>query len=459
MDSTTESTVLNTDDNSAMNDAMNSAKNGDEFTRRADARRALRNLAPYVLGGLGLLLCGAAIPLFSYWRHKDAPVPAPKPLETVTATVGAVAQTVNASGKLTLYHYVDVGSQLAGQVKDVYVPVGETVKAGRLLLEIVPPPDTARVESTRAQLARLHADLTDQNAQYDFAQLQFQRQTRLMADHATREESLESSRTAMLSSSAKLDAIRAQIQQVEANMKNDEEMRKQSHITAPMSGTVVSLSAHQGQMLSAGQTTLLRIADLSRMTVQARVAEFDVTKLRKGMAAMFSTPGLPGKHWYGKLSQIMPLPIDDSAQQGKPSFYTVLFDVANPDRELMSGMNANVEFVITQTDNAVTIPSCLLLADPELIQPTLDVLDANGAVHARKVVIGLRNQRQTQVIAGLQAGEHIAVTHSDVADCLHAEKTTGKMVQKAIEKAADKGAAMGTDLEAGARADAGAEHS
>lgn len=448
MDSTTQPTVLNPNDNDAMN--------GDKFARRAAARRALRNLAPYVLGGLGLLLCGAAIPLFSYWRHKDLPTPAPKPLETVTATVGAVAQTVNASGKLTLYHYVDVGSQLAGQVKDVYVPVGETVKAGRLLLEIVPPPDTARVESTRAQLARLNADLTDQNAQYDFAQLQFQRQTRLMADHATREESLESSRTAMLSSSAKLDAIRAQIQQVEANMKNDEEMRKQSHITAPISGTVVSLSAHQGQMLSAGQTTLLRIADLTRMTVQARVAEFDVTKLHKGMAAMFSTPGLPGKHWYGKLNLIMPLPIDDSAQQGKPSFYTVLFDVANPDRELMSGMNANVEFVITQTDNAVTIPSCLLQADPELNQPTLDVLDANGAIHARKVVIGLRNQRQTQVIAGLQAGERIAVTHADVADCLRADKGAAKMVQKAPELGAAEGAGAGAGKEPDAGAIAGA---
>src|SRR6185437_536819 len=133
------------------------------------------------------------------------------------------------------------------------------------LVEIKPPPDTAHVEGNRAQLARLHADLTDQNAQYDFAQLQFQRQTRLMADHATREETVESSKTAMLSSAAKLDAIRAQIQQVEAAMKNDEEVRKQSKIESPINGTIVSLAVHQGQMLNPGQNTLLRIADLSRM--------------------------------------------------------------------------------------------------------------------------------------------------------------------------------------------------
>lgn len=421
MDPTSEPSILKS--------TNKTASDGDEFARRTSIKLAVRNFAPYVLGVCGLLLCGAAIPLYSYWRHKDLPPPLPKAPEMVTATIGAVAQTVTASGKLALYHYVDVGSQLAGQVKEVYVPVGETVKAGKLLVEIAPPPDTAHIESTRAQLARLNADLTDQSAQYDFAQLQFQRQTRLMADHATREESLESSRTAMLSSSAKLDAIRAQIQQVEANMKNDEEMRKQTHIVAPMSGTVVSLSVHQGQMLVPGQGTLLRIADLSRMTVQARVAESDVTKLRKGMAAIFSTPGFPGKHWYGKLSEIMPLPIDDSAQQGKLAFYTVLFDVANPDRELMSGMNANVEFVITQADNTVTIPACLLLEDADLISPMLTVVDANGKLNPRRVTIGLKNQRQAQVISGLQAGERIAVTHANAAECLRAGKGTNQSVE------------------------------
>ncbi len=379
----------------------------------------------YLTGLLLVLACIAAVPLYSWWHRGDAPKPiAPKPLMTVTARTGKVTHTVDAPGKLTMYRYVDVGTQLGGQIKDVFVPVGETVKAGRLLLEIKPPPDTAHVESNRAQLARLNADLADQTAQYDFAQLQFQRQTRLMADNATRAETVESSRTAMLSSAAKLDAIRAQIQQVEANMKNDEEVRKQSKIEAPINGTVVSLAAHQGQMLNPGQNTLLRIADLSKMTVQARVAENDVTRLRKGMDASFVTPGLPGKRWTGKLTQIMPLPIDDSAQQGKPSYYTVLFDVPNPDHDLMTGMNANVEFILTEYDNAVTIPTCAL-QDTKSTDQTLNVLDSNGKSSERKVVLGLHNAHTTQIVSGLQAGDRIAVQNAPAnLACLHPENDT-----------------------------------
>ncbi|MBV8635784.1 MAG: efflux RND transporter periplasmic adaptor subunit [Burkholderiaceae bacterium] len=379
----------------------------------------------YVLGLLLILACIAAVPLYSWWHHGETPKSVPaKPAMTVTARSGKITHTVDAPGKLTLYRYVDVGSQMAGQVKEVAVPVGETVKAGRLLVEIKPPPDTAHVESNRAQLARLNADMADLTAQYEFAQLQFKRQTRLMADNATREETVESSRTAMLSSAAKLDAIRAQIQLVEANMKNDEEVRKQSKIEAPISGTIVSMTVHQGQMLNPGQNTLLRIADLSRMTVQARVSENDVPRLRRGMDASFVTPGLPGKRWTGKLNQIMPLPIDDSAQQGKLSYYTVLFDVPNPDRDLMTGMNANVEFILAESDNAVTLPACIM-PDAASLDQTLTVQDASGKPVERKVVLGLRNAHAVQVVSGLQAGERVVVQNPPTnLACLHPENDT-----------------------------------
>ena len=404
---------------------LNKKMDGESELEQHTTKEAPGARARFFLGILLVLACIAAVPLYSRWHRSETSTPAPaRPLVTVTARSGQITHTIDAPGKLSLYRYVDVGSQIAGQVKDIAVPVGETVKAGRLLVEIKPPPDTAHVESNRAQLARLHADLADQTAQYDFAQLQFKRQTRLMADNATREETVESSRTAMLSSAARLDAIRAQIQQVEANMKNDEEVRKQSKIEAPISGTIVSLAVHQGQMLNPGQTTLLRIADLSKMTVQARVSEADVPRLRKGMDASFVTPGLPGKRWTGKLNLIMPLPIDDSAQQGKLSYYTVLFDVPNPEHDLMTGMNANVEFILAESDNAVTLPACVL-SDAKSTEQTLTVLDATGKQSERNVVVGLRNAHTVQIVSGLQAGERVVVQNPPANPaCLHPENDT-----------------------------------
>lgn len=257
-------------------------------------------------------------------------------------------QTIAAIGKLQFHRYADVNVQIAGQIKDVLFAVGDTVREGQMVIEISPAVRANQVESNRAQMARLRAELADQQAQTDFAELQFKRQTQLKAQNATREESFESSRMNLSSARARMDSINAQIQQLEATLKLDEESNRQKQVLAPISGTIVALNARAGQTVNAGQAglPLMRIADLSKMTVQARVAEVDVTRLKRGMTANFQTPGYPGRTWSGKLRQVLPVPADGTGEQGKQTFYNVLFEVDNPEQELMSGMTAKVQFIV-----------------------------------------------------------------------------------------------------------------
>jgi macrolide-specific efflux system membrane fusion protein len=257
-------------------------------------------------------------------------------------------QTIDAIGKLQFHRYADVNVQIAGQIKDVLFAVGDAVREGQLVIEISPAVRANQLESNRAQMARLRAELADQQAQTDFAELQFKRQTQLKAQNATREESFESSRMNLSSARARMDSINAQIQQLEATLKLDEESNRQKQVVAPLSGTIVALNARAGQTVSVGQPglPLMRIADLSKMTVQARVAEADVTRLKRGMTANFQTPGYPGRTWSGKLRQVLPVPADGTGEQGKQTFYNVLFEVDNPEQELMSGMTAKVQFIV-----------------------------------------------------------------------------------------------------------------
>jgi len=183
---------------------------------------------------------------------------------------------------------------------------------------------------------------------------------------------------------------------------------------APVSGTVVALSARVGQTLAANQDVLMRIADLTRMSVQARVAEEDVTRLRKGMLAYFTTPGYPGKQWLGKLRQIMLLPADDSGKQGKKAYYTVVFDVSNPSRELMSGMTADVYFVLARAEHAVTIPASLVGKTDSKGMQTLQVLAPDGKLQTRTVRIGIHNAERAQVLSGLSAGEQLVLSITTV---------------------------------------------
>jgi macrolide-specific efflux system membrane fusion protein len=336
---------------------------------------------------------------------------APVKLDTVTARRGDIQLTVDAAGKLQLHKWADAYAQIAGQVKDVPVAVGDTVQADQALLEIAPAQQATKVESNRAQMARLQAELADQRAQLDFAQLQFKRQTQLKAQNATREEAFESARMNASSASARLDAITAQIRELEATLKIDEEARQKTLVKSPIAGTVVSLAARPGQILAASQLAapVLRIADLSEMTVAARVAESDVTRLRPGMAASFTTPGYPGKRWSGKLRQVIPIPADGTGEQGKQAFYIVLFEVKNPDHELMSGMSAQVQFLVGQARDAVLLPASCLGAPDEDGLVKVNVVDAGQRVAARKVKVGLRNAQQAQILSGLAAGDKVLV--------------------------------------------------
>jgi macrolide-specific efflux system membrane fusion protein len=340
-----------------------------------------------------------------------APAPAPLKLDTVAVQRGEIQETVEATGKLQLHRWADAYAQIGGQVKDVTVAIGDSVKADQVLVEIAPSQQPTKLESTRAQMARLQADLADQRAQAEFAQLQFQRQTQLKAQNATRQEAFESARMSAASASARVDAITAQIHELEATSKIDEDARQQTHVKAPIGGTVVSLAVRPGQMVSAAQPAapLLRIADLSDMTVAARVAEKDVTRLRPGMAASFTTPGYPGKRWSGKLRQVIPVPADGSGEQGKEAFYTVLFEVKNPDHELMSGMSTQVQFVAAQARDALLLPANVLGAPDEDGMVEVNVVEAGPRVSARKVKLGMRSGRQVQILSGLGADDKVLV--------------------------------------------------
>lgn len=344
---------------------------------------------------------------------KPAPAPAAAPvkLDTVTVQRGAIEDAIAAAGKLQLYKYADAYGQIAGQVKEVTVGIGDMVKANTLLLEITPTLQPTKAENNRAQMARMQAELADQRAQLDFAELQFKRQTQLKAQNATREDAFESSRMALSSARARVDSIDAQIHQLEATLKIEEENRKQTQVVAPIAGTVVALSARAGQMVTTAQPAapLIRIADLSKLTVAARVAENDVTRLRVGMQATFTTPGYPGRHWSGKLRQVLPVAAEGSGEQGKQAFYTVLFEVNNAEHELMAGMSTQVQFVVAQAPNALLLPARALGAPDAAGAYSVNVVDGPRRFTARKLKVGMRNAREVQVLSGLAEGDQVLV--------------------------------------------------
>src|SRR5262249_18559497 len=131
-----------------------------------------------------------------------------------------------------------------------------------------------------------------------------------------------------------------------------------SKIYAPMDGTVVSVTSLQGQTLNASQQApiILRIGDLSTMSVWTQVSEADVPKLRIGMSAYFTTLGQPDIKWPGVLRQIQPTP----TVVNNVVLYTAVFDVDNPKGTLLPQMTAQVFFVSEGAKNVITVPLAAL---------------------------------------------------------------------------------------------------
>jgi len=296
----------------------------------------------------------AALLIFgAYWTLRDEAGPSTRPL-FATVEVGDIENAVTAAGFLQPSTFVDVGAQVSGQLEVLHVEVGDVVDAGEMLAEIDATVQFNRVEASRASLRALEAQLSARDASLKLATANAARQTRLMDDDATTEADFDSAMNSLASAQSGLTQLQSQIAQSKASLASDEAQLGYTKIFAPAGGTVVSIDKKEGQTLNANQQTpiILRIADLTTMTVEAGVSEADVTKLRAGMDVYFTTLGSSGRRWYGTLRQILPTPVITN----NVVLYTALFDVENSDSTLFSNMTAQIFFVTSSARNVLKVP-------------------------------------------------------------------------------------------------------
>ncbi|WGT32086.1 efflux RND transporter periplasmic adaptor subunit [Pseudomonas atacamensis] len=340
---------------------------------------------------------------------------------TVQVSRGDIENSVTALGTLQPRRYVDVGAQASGQIQKIHVEAGDTVKEGQLLVEIDPSTQKAKLDAGRFSIENLKAQLQEQRAQHDLAQQKYQRQQKLAAGGATREEDVQTARAEVRATQARIDMFQAQIRQAQASLRSDEAELGYTRIYAPMSGTVVAVGAREGQTLNAQQQTplILRIARLSPMTVWAEVSEADIGHVKPGMTAYFTTLSGGTRRWSSTVRQILPVPPRplEQNQGGSPTsgrsgservvLYTVLLDVDNADHSLMTDMTAQVFFVAEQAQDTLTVPTAALQPSSRPQWQRAQIVAANGDIQAREVRTGISDRLRTQVLEGLAEGEHV----------------------------------------------------
>ncbi|WP_054917435.1 efflux RND transporter periplasmic adaptor subunit [Pseudomonas sp. NBRC 111138] len=371
-----------------------------------------------------LLVVACLIPIvaFATWQGLT---PGRDALATVTVTRADIENSVTALGTLQPRRYVDVGAQASGQIRKIHVEAGDQVQEGQLLVEIDPATQKAKLDASRYAIENLQAQLQEQKAQHQLAHQKYQRQQRLSAGNATREEDVQTAKAELSATQARVQMFQAQIRQAQASLRSDEAELGYTRIYAPMTGTVVAVDARVGQTLNAQQQTplILRIAKLSPMTVWAEVSEADIGHVKPGMSAYFTTLSGGSRRWTSTVRQILPIPpkpLNETQGSGSPSstsksgtgrvvLYTVLLDVDNADNALMAEMTTQVFFVASQVKNALSVPVAALQSVPGSAAQIARVVAKNGAIEDREVRLGISDRLRVEVLEGLSEGDHLLI--------------------------------------------------
>ncbi|MCW5680084.1 MAG: efflux RND transporter periplasmic adaptor subunit [Xanthobacteraceae bacterium] len=326
---------------------------------------------------------------------------------TEPVTKGDLEKTVTALAQVRPKNWVDIGTQVSGQLRKVHVEIGDNVPQGKLLAEIDPTVYQTRVLAGRAKIDNLRAQLEQARAQLMLDRTREERSRQLLATNSTSRDAYDAALATLKIDEAKISSFEAQIKEMEATLEGDVANLNYTKIFAPLPGTIVNQIAFEGQTLNANQTApiIVRIADLDVMTVWAQVAEADIPRITVGMPVYFTTLGMPDRRFNATVRQIYPTPeiVNDVI------LYNVLIDVPNKERELMTNMTAQVFFVLGAVKDAVLVPVQALRPSQRDKDTYFVRVIENGEVKNRRVKVGLQDRNVAEVLSGLKEGESVVI--------------------------------------------------
>ena len=297
--------------------------------------------------------------------------PKEQPPQYITAEVtqGDIESSVLATGILEATKMVSVGAQVSGQVRKMYVELGDQVKQGQLIARIDSVRQENDLKTAEASIKNQMAQLAVRQANLAKVEAEYNRQKAMYAQDATSRSELESAFANYKTAQADIIAINAQIEQSRLTLATAKEDLGYTQIVAPMDGTIVAIVTEEGQTVNANQSapTIVKLAKLDTMTIKAEISEADVMKVEEGQTVYFTTLGNNEKKIYAKLRQVEPAPNSintdgntSSSSSSSAVYYNALFDVPNEDGKLRIDMTAQVYIVLDEAKNVLTIPAAAI---------------------------------------------------------------------------------------------------
>lgn len=342
----------------------------------------------FLVGGAG----------FAYWRMGNSTQELP--YLTVPVSRGNIRQVVSSTGTLQAVTTVIVGSQVSGTIGKLYADFNTKVTKGEVVAELDQSKFKAKVEETRANLSAAQATMAKSKVAVEDADRTLKRVKELKQRELVSQSELDAAQTAYDAAKSQLNVSQAQVGQAQAALNQATIDLGYTVIRSPVDGMVISRNVDVGQTVAASLSapTLFTIAnDLTKMEVHTNVDEADVGNVSEGQEVTFTVDAHPQRRFRGKVHQVRNAP---QIIQNVVT-YNAVVRINNKELLLKPGMTANVQFLVSEKEDVLTIPNMALrFRLPEDKNETQDLLRQEQGRAAPRV-----GQRRTSRGSGTGGGE------------------------------------------------------
>lgn len=405
------------------------------------------------------------------------------------AQTRTIIETVNASGKVYPEVEVKISPDISGEIVELNVKEGDSVKRGQVLARIYADiyssqrdEAAARVTQSQATVANSEASLASLKAQLDQAKLAYDRNKGLFDEKVISRSEFEMYETQWRTAQSQYNAaqqnirsLKAATQSTRTNLEAANKNLGRTTLVSPMNGVISSLSVKKGERVSGNSftvgTEMMRVAEMGIMEVRVDVGENDIVKVSIGDSADVEVEAYNNRKFKGVVTQIASSTKTTTGTSGDvtnyevrirldPSSYKDLVDPLKPNRfPFRPGMNASADIKTKRTDNVVSVPIAAVaarvkgsdksLADQKKekektsdngevevrgdeLEEVVFLIRPDGTVEKKTVTTGIQDMNFIEITTGLKAGDQIVTAPFDAVN--KTMKTGDKVIIVAKEK-------------------------
>lgn len=329
-------------------------------------------------------------------------------VRTARVQRGDLTVKVAETGSIEPTTVVEIKSEQSGEIKKLYVTEGDHVKAGQPLAVIQQESNQAR------QAAQFRASMEEERLNMGQAKRDLDRQEALLAKGIVSKKDVETAQQTYENAKVKYELARRQLLLILGG--NQEVLRQylsrslssdqldEFVIEAPSSGTVIEVKVEEGEIISSGTSTvtggtsLMKIADLSKMLAKVKINEVNVTQVKLGQPVEIRLDAVPGRVYHGKVVQISP----QGERLNNVVTYLTTIEVQDPDEQMKPTMTANIDIISNVMKDVLYVPVEVV---SRVGSDDVVYLDENGKRVAKKIKIAARTESYVVIQEGLKEGE------------------------------------------------------